>query len=229
VKTFESSPKAGFGKVPNLKRGKVPEDWWYFPVVARLHNERTGYPTQKPEALIERIILASSNPGDLIADFFCGSGTTPVVAARLDRRYVANDGNWRAVHTTRSRLVEQPGPPFNLQRESKAQIPSKDATEGKSLLSVSLDRVSPYQSPDIPTLNLVLNTDILDEIDYWEADPAWDGQEFSSAAQTMRPRKKGIISSQLNIPIVHGDRSVCTRFVFISGEQAQIVVNKKNL
>ena len=76
VKTFASSPKAGFGKIPNLARGKVPEDWWYFPVIARLHSERSGYPTQKPEALLERIILASSNPGDLVADFFCGSGTT---------------------------------------------------------------------------------------------------------------------------------------------------------
>ena len=64
VKTFASSPKAGFGKIPNLARGKVPEDWWYFPVVARLHSERSGYPTQKPEALLERIIRASSNPGD---------------------------------------------------------------------------------------------------------------------------------------------------------------------
>ncbi|MGW8249293.1 MAG: DNA methyltransferase, partial [Anaerolineales bacterium] len=79
VKTFESSSKAGFGKVPDLERGKVPEDWWYFPVVARLHNERTGYPTQKPEALLERIVLASSDPGDLVADFFCGSGTTAVL------------------------------------------------------------------------------------------------------------------------------------------------------
>jgi DNA modification methylase len=59
VRTFKSSPKAGFGKVPDLARGKVPEDWWYFPVVARLHNERTGYPTQKPEALLERIILVT--------------------------------------------------------------------------------------------------------------------------------------------------------------------------
>jgi len=76
LKTFASSPKAGFGKVPNLERGKVPEDWWYFPVVARLHKERSGYPTQKPEALLERIILASSNEGDVVADFFCGSGIT---------------------------------------------------------------------------------------------------------------------------------------------------------
>ena len=70
VNTFRSSSKAGFGKIPDLERGKVPEDWWYFPVVARLHSERTGYPTQKPEALLERIILASSNPGDIVADFF---------------------------------------------------------------------------------------------------------------------------------------------------------------
>jgi len=89
VKTFASSPKAGFGKVPDLERGKVPEDWWYFPVVARLHNERTGYPTQKPEGLLERILLASSRPGDLVADFFCGSGTTALVAAKLGRQFIA--------------------------------------------------------------------------------------------------------------------------------------------
>ena len=105
VKTFQSSPKAGFGKMPDLERGKVPEDWWYFPVVARLHSERSGYPTQKPEALLERIILASSNPGDWVADFFCGSGTTAVVAAKLRRRYIGTDLSFRAVHTTRSRLI----------------------------------------------------------------------------------------------------------------------------
>jgi DNA modification methylase len=77
VKTFASSKKAGFGKVPDLDRGKVPEDWWYFPVVARLHNERTGYPTQKPEALLSRIISASSNTNDLVADFFLWVGYHP--------------------------------------------------------------------------------------------------------------------------------------------------------
>src|SRR3989304_5451237 len=76
---------------PALQRGKVPGDWWYFPVVARLHKERTGYPTQKPEALIERIVLASSNPGDLVGDFFCGSGTVPSVGGRLGRRWGAWD------------------------------------------------------------------------------------------------------------------------------------------
>ncbi|MCK4490571.1 MAG: site-specific DNA-methyltransferase, partial [Anaerolineales bacterium] len=105
VVTFKSSIKAGFGKTPDLERGKVPEDWWYFPVVARLHNERTGYPTQKPESLLERIIVASSNPGDLIADFFGGAGTTAAVASRLNRQFISSDTQARALHTTRSRLV----------------------------------------------------------------------------------------------------------------------------
>src|SRR6266545_7199405 len=106
VKTFNSSLKAGFGKIPDLERGKVPEDWWYFPVIARLHSERTGYPTQKPIALLERILLASSNPSDLVADFFCGSGSTPFVASKLGRKFIAGDETFRALHTTRSRLTD---------------------------------------------------------------------------------------------------------------------------
>ena len=104
IATFKSSRKAGFGKVPDLERGKVPEDWWYFPVVARLHNERTGYPTQKPEALLQRIILASSNKGDTVADFFCGSGTTSLVAAKNGRKFITSDIAIRAVHTARSQI-----------------------------------------------------------------------------------------------------------------------------
>ncbi|NPA92607.1 MAG: hypothetical protein GXO56_02880 [Chloroflexi bacterium] len=105
VATFRSSPKAGFGKVPDLARGKVPEDWWYFPVVARLHRERTGYPTQKPEALLERIVLASSQEGDWVADFFCGAGTTAVVANRLGRRFLCADATQQAIQTSRLRLM----------------------------------------------------------------------------------------------------------------------------
>ena len=117
IQTFKASPKAGFGKMPDLERGKVPEDWWYFPVVARLHNERTGYPTQKPESLLERIILASSNKDDLVADFFCGSGTTPVVAARLGRKFIASDITLRAVHTTRQRLTASSTESFNFEHD----------------------------------------------------------------------------------------------------------------
>lgn len=68
--------------------------------------QSTGYVTQKPEALLERIIKASSNEGDLVADFFCGSGTTGAVAERLGRRWLMSDLGRFAIHTSRKRLIE---------------------------------------------------------------------------------------------------------------------------
>jgi hypothetical protein len=68
--------------------------------------ENTGYATQKPEQLLERIINASSNEGDLVADFFCGSGTTGAVAERLGRRWLMSDLGRFAIHTSRKRLIE---------------------------------------------------------------------------------------------------------------------------
>jgi len=77
-------------------------------------KERVGYPTQKPEALLERIIKASSNEGDLIADFFCGSGTTATVAEKLGRKWITSDLGKFAIHTTRKRLI-------GVQRQLKAE------------------------------------------------------------------------------------------------------------
>ncbi|MGH2606055.1 MAG: DNA-methyltransferase, partial [Anaerolineales bacterium] len=104
VETFASA-KAGFGKVPDLARGKVPEDWWYFPVVARLHRERTWYPTQKPEALLERLVRASCPAGGVVGDFFVGSGTTVAVAERLGRGWIGCDARPLAIETTYRRVM----------------------------------------------------------------------------------------------------------------------------
>jgi DNA modification methylase len=117
LRAFASSRKAGFGKTPDLARGKVPEDWWYFPVVARMHSERVGYETQKPEALLGRIIAASSRPGDLVGDFFAGAGTTGVAAARLGRDAVLADRNPIAVEKSLLRLNRlDPRPQMRLWR-----------------------------------------------------------------------------------------------------------------
>ncbi|NCC86085.1 MAG: site-specific DNA-methyltransferase, partial [Clostridia bacterium] len=75
-----------------------------FPVNSQA-KERIDYPTQKPEALLERIIKASSNEGDLVADFFCGSGTTAAVAEKLGRKWICTDLGKFAIHTTRKRLI----------------------------------------------------------------------------------------------------------------------------
>lgn len=203
VKTFNSSPKAGFGKLPDLKRGKVPEDWWYFPVVARLHKERTGYPTQKPIALLERIVLASSNPGDLVADFFCGSGTTALVALKHGRKFIATDEKFRAVHTTRSRLISSETSPFSLERDSSFPFPvspaGKTTRANRSKGSISIE--APMQ------------------LDYWEVDPEWNGKTFKSAAQAFRPSRSADIPRELKIK---AGRKVCIRLVSVNGEQFQL-------
>jgi DNA modification methylase len=85
--------------------GKIPDDTWTdIETLNRSDRERTGWPTQKPAALLRRIILATTQPGDLVADFFCGSGTTLAVAAELGRRYLGVDVSAEAVAITRSRL-----------------------------------------------------------------------------------------------------------------------------
>jgi adenine-specific DNA-methyltransferase len=85
---------------------KTVDDVWRVSMLQPAdRTQNAGYPTQKPEAIIERIIESTSNPGDLVADFFCGSGTTLAVAEKLGRRWIGCDlGRW-AVHVTRKRLL----------------------------------------------------------------------------------------------------------------------------
>jgi site-specific DNA-methyltransferase (adenine-specific) len=85
-------------------RGKVPTDVWWMTIVPTNSRERTGYPTQKPLPLLERIVQASSKPGDLVADFFAGTGTTGVAAEKLGRRYLLVDSNPVAIDIARDRL-----------------------------------------------------------------------------------------------------------------------------
>lgn len=84
--------------------GPAMTDVWELPFLSTVSLERTGYPTQKPEALLERIILACSDEGDVVADFFCGSGTTLAVAHRLGRRWLGCDILADAVDMARRRL-----------------------------------------------------------------------------------------------------------------------------
>ena len=87
-------------------RGKKLEDWWIdIWTCDRYRSEMLNYPTQKPEALLERIIKASSNPGDIVFDCFMGSGTTQAVALKLGRRFLGADINLGAVQTTTKRLL----------------------------------------------------------------------------------------------------------------------------
>ncbi len=86
--------------------GTIPDDTWDIPMLNPLAKERTGYPTQKPQSLLDRIVLAASNPNDLVLDPFMGSGTTAVSCAIHGRRFMGADLNWNAIHCTQQRLLE---------------------------------------------------------------------------------------------------------------------------
>jgi len=214
VNTFKSSSKAGFGKMPDLERGKVPEDWWYFPVVARLHKERTGYPTQKPERLMERIILATTKPGDLVADFFCGAGTTGSVAARLGRRFILTDNQPRAVHTTRARLI--------LDQESEDPVKN---THSRIVFQHEggIKRAAPktasdlgYSDPELEGGCIRLAPKLAKQVLYWEIDPDYKGDIFRSRLSAARPWRKGSLVRELTLP--DQTRRVWIRIVLINGE-----------
>ena len=112
-------------------KGKQIEDIWTDINLANpMATERVDYPTQKPEELLERIISASSNEGDLVADFFCGSGTTAAVAEKLGRKWIASDLGKFGIHTTRKRMIQ-------VQRELKK--------EGKPYAAFEVLNLGKYQ------------------------------------------------------------------------------------
>lgn len=127
------NPTAGGTRIIYLDEveGDIVDSVWDdIPPVNPQALERVDYPTQKPEALIERIIKASSNEGDLVADFFCGAGTTAAVAERLGRKWITADLGKFAVHTTRKRLI-------GVQRALK--------TEGKDYRAFEILNLGKYE------------------------------------------------------------------------------------
>jgi len=128
-----TSPKAwgshkGSEKVytPN-PLGKVPEDWWQISPINSQSKERLGYPTQKPEALLERIIKASSNEGDVVLDAYCGCGTTIAVAERLNRQWIGIDITYQSISLILKRLEDSFGKDFTqdfVDEETQEIIPA---------------------------------------------------------------------------------------------------------
>ena len=90
-------------------RGKLPTDTWWHTIVPTRGAERTGYPTQKPLGILRRIVTASSRPGDLVLDFFAGSGTTGMAAHELGRRFILVDDNPEALEVMAERFEGVPG------------------------------------------------------------------------------------------------------------------------
>jgi site-specific DNA-methyltransferase (adenine-specific) len=95
----------GLVTAEKVAKGKLPTDVWWHTIVSPTGTEKTGYPTQKPIGILRRIIQASSKPGDLVLDFFGGSGTTGFVAAQLERRFILMDRNPEALEVMKERFA----------------------------------------------------------------------------------------------------------------------------
>lgn len=134
------------------KKGKIVEDWWIdIADLGKVHTQDVGYTTQKPEALLERIIKASSNESMLVADFFGGSGVTAAVANRLGRKFIHCDIGINSIETTRDRL-----------RKAGAEFEVMEIKDGVSLYRNPVQTMDKLKSL-IPGLR---NEDALDK--FWE-------------------------------------------------------------
>lgn len=124
--------------------GILARDWFVMDFVNQSANENLHYPTQKPEALLEKIIKASSNEGDLIGDFFVGSGTTLAVAEKLGRKWVGSDLGKFSVHTTRKRMID-------VQRKKKKN--------GEDFRAFEILNVGKYERDNFVDVNSDLRTE----------------------------------------------------------------------
>ena len=115
-----------------VDEGKIPEDYWTdIEQLNREDAERVGYDTQKPKALLRRIVAASSNPGSIVADFFGGSGTTASVAEELGRKWVTSDIGKPSCMVIRKRLIDHDAKPFLYQAIGDYQVEAAKATLGR--------------------------------------------------------------------------------------------------
>lgn len=157
------------------EKGKIPEDWWEFAVAARIPvdgKKRMGYPTEKPEKLLSRIIEASSNPGDLIFDCFMGSGTTQAVAMKLGRRFIGADINLGAIQTTTKRLI-------NIANDLNSQILPTDAYTGFEVYNVN--NYDMFRNP-IEARELILQAL---EVQPFETSNVYDGEKDGRMIKVM--------------------------------------------
>jgi len=151
-----------------------------------------------------------------VADFFCGSGTAAVTAARLGRRFLGGDVAWRAVHTTRARLLAEVKEPFDLLKvegyPAYMQAGKVESGNQPSTFSFQQNRNKIFVGESA-------------ELDYWEVDPAWDGCVFRSAVQAVRPLRKGLLPSELSLPESLAGKTTCIRAVSVAGEVNQFVLS----
>jgi len=215
----EYKDEFGWHTLVNMK------DVWQIDMVGRTAGERTGYATQKPEALIKRIIESCTKSGDLCADFFSGSGTLAAVSNKLDRKWICCDMGNLAIVNSLSRLARNQNKFSFYEEEQLHEIPDSNKNivlniknnkinETSDLIQIELLDFKPelifakgLNPKDENTMTMVLKEDPLQLIEYWSVDYHYDGivhrpkEVFIKSNKGITRKSKSIFSGSKNISI----------------------------
>nr|WP_315023274.1 site-specific DNA-methyltransferase [uncultured Aminipila sp.] len=191
----EFQDEIGWYTLVNMK------DVWQVDMVGRTSSERTGYATQKPEILLERILKSCTKEGDICADFFGGSGTLAVTANKMHRNWITCDVGNNAISGIRKRALQKEAEFTVLQENFTEKEPGEivlkvERQDGKYLVtlhSYSFDGgyLETFATKEQEKINTIINTDSLSFIDYWSVDFNYDGKVHKP--QIIRIREKEIL------------------------------------
>lgn len=188
----EYQDEIGWYTMVNMK------DVWQMDMVGRTSKERVGYATQKPEALIENMILACTQEGDICADFFGGSGTLAATASKLNRKWLMCDMGKIACMTAHKRLAsgENTYQFISTENEDENTYFEYGFTTEKNKIKIKLGNYNYKNTEDIPchpkykeTILEVLKQDALQFIEYWSVDAAYDENDFKPTWHSVRTDK----------------------------------------
>ena len=190
------------------EEGALMQDWWVDinKILSPTAYENLKFPTQKPKDLIRRLVASASKPGDVVADFFSGSGSLAEVCNEMGRYWILSDNSKLALQTCFYRLIRSGSPPFVIMGE-KSHSAERDGgelllmkpivqivDEKKILVNIGIKNFSPANLDKQP-----IKDDFADYIEFWEIDPNYNGEYFNSRYQVIREKQRYKAAIALNI------------------------------
>jgi site-specific DNA-methyltransferase (adenine-specific)/adenine-specific DNA-methyltransferase len=230
----------------------VDNIWDDIPGLGTTPGEDLSYPTQKTAALLDRILTTGSDPGDLVLDPFCGSGTTPAVAAKLERRWLACDANYGAIQTTTRRLYAMLAEGARGEGRGAATSEPRPSGRGRQGFAVYATEAPPLAQTAAPEVDLSItriagasatievalhavrtpSLPINSEVAAWQAlvesiaiDPAYDGAVFRATVADAPLKKRSTVSGRYVVTLPALPATVAVRVVDITGGE-RIVIKK---
>lgn len=181
------------------EEGALMQDWWtdVNKILSPTAYENLKFPTQKPRDLIKRLIMAASNPGDLAADFFSGSGTLAEVCNATGRNWILCDNSKLALQTCVYRLIRSGSPPFIIKSQAGGAVNNEESelvlkkpviqtlNDRKIIINIGIEFFKPSCMQEPPP-----KRKFADYIEFWEIDPEYNGEYFNSQYQVIRRKHR---------------------------------------